>query len=89
MTPVKIIAIIMLVSAVAKFGHPFRAAMVLGVIGAGLSLLGGEVMPTVVIQTAVSVVVGTVVFWLIDRTQSLLLWLIMMIAGAAVLILFG
>ena len=89
MIPLKIVAIIMLVSAVAKYGHPFRAAVVLAVIGAGLSLLNGADPTTAAVSTAVGLVVGIIVFWLIDRTKSFLLWILMTMVGVAALILYG
>ena len=89
MIPVKILVIILLVGAVTKFGHPIRAAIVLGLIAGGLNIAGGAALPAAGLQAAASFVVGAVVFWLIDRTQSILLGTAVTILGVAALILFS
>lgn len=89
MIPTKILAIILLVYSVVKFGHPFRVAFVFAAITAGLAAVGGGALEDIAIRTAVSLVVGAFVFWLIDRTQSMLLSMIVMVAGIGALLVFG
>jgi hypothetical protein len=89
MIPIKIIAIVLLMGAVTKFGHPLRAAVVFAVLMGGLTLAGGAPAGAAVVGGVVSLVVAGIVFWLVDRTESILLGLVVTIAGAGALILFG
>jgi len=50
MIPIRIPSILLLVGAVTKFGHPLRAAVVLGAITAGLEFLGGTPVQTALLQ---------------------------------------
>lgn len=89
MIPIKILAIVLMMGAVTKFGHPFRAAVVFAVLMGGLTLAGGAPAGVALTGGVVSLVVAAIVFWLVDRTESILLGLIVTIAGAGALILFG
>jgi hypothetical protein len=89
MIPIKILAILLLAGAVTKFGHPLRAALLLGAITASLELIGGTPVQAAAAQGFISLAVAGVVFWLIDRTQSIVLGMLVAICGVAALILFA
>ncbi len=89
MIPIKILAILLLAGAVTKFGHPLRAAVVFGALMGGLELAGGTAFESAAIRAAGSFTVAAIAFWLIDRTQSILLGMVVTIAGVVGLVLFG
>ena len=75
-----------LLGAVTKFGHPFRAASVFAALMVGIDFIGGTPPSLVLGRGIVSLLIASAVFWLVDRTQSILLGLIVTIAGAGALI---
>ena len=89
MIPIKILSILLLAGAVTKFGHPIRAAVLLGAITVALELLGGNPPQIAATQGGISLAVAAVVFWLIDRTDSVILGTLVTIGGVAALILFA
>jgi hypothetical protein len=89
MIPIKALSILLLAAAVTKFGHPLRAAVLLGAITAGLGLVAGNPVQTAAAQGSISLAVAAVVFWLIDRTESIVLGTLVTIGGVAALILFA
>lgn len=86
MIPVKILAIILLVTMVTRTGHPLRAAVVLAVIALGLELLAGGGLAAALVRGVVSLVLGAGCFWLIDRTQSVVLGVVIAIIASTALI---
>ena len=66
-----------------------RAAALYAAVGGALAKIDGAPLEAVIRYSASSFVIAAIVFWLIDRFQSLLLGTVVTIAGVIALMTFG